>query len=452
MNANQMNTGGQDYVSIAPNDVLITNSLVIQASMAVESSQLDAGLFFDLSSLIEAAILHDHLLFLYSPLNDYYASLHLRQLLVEEGILRQYTPSINVKKLKDEIVHVFAKDNPDLFPFGGVGGQESIKSELENNELLPYIYGESPDDTFNPLASHPFDVIHVAEEVSRFPNDHLEYRDLNDPQESLKAYFAGLLGQWDITAWRRPNPRPALAFLLRTLVYLTISDQFGLSLYPDLLRIPIILQITNDLHRSLTQEAYSMIAEGFSTNIEDLKRANAPFKITIPPLTALVLDKSTSPKDIGPVLMDLRAQFSGLRTTYRHYENTIRSAKTLKEIQRARRELIQVNSRLAKAYEIQDNRQIQETASYLEKAVKVGTNPLSPTSYSADLVLKPIGWIQEWWIKRRAIHLFDMKKKLDHLQEYGRLTQKVFGVDLESGFAVYEQYHKEMKKLYFGEA
>ena len=47
-----------------PSDVITTNNLVLQASHALESSELTLGNLFDLSALVEAVVLHEHLLFL----------------------------------------------------------------------------------------------------------------------------------------------------------------------------------------------------------------------------------------------------------------------------------------------------------------------------------------------------------------------------------------------------
>ena len=54
-------------------------------------------------------------------------------------------------------------------------------------------------------------------------------------------------------------------------------------------------------------------------------------------------------------------------------------------------------------------------------------------------------------VKVLGTYLLDIKKKMDGIQEYGRLIQKVFGVNLEAGIAVYKFYNDKMKSLYFGD-
>ena len=108
---------------LGPNDVLISHTLINQASLAAaginaykflwgkefwpmyeggwgifppkdkSKGPFDAGLFFDLSSLIEAVVLHDHLVTLPTSLDPDRFNLPLRKLLKEEDILRDYDPS-----------------------------------------------------------------------------------------------------------------------------------------------------------------------------------------------------------------------------------------------------------------------------------------------------------------------------------------------------------------------
>ena len=47
-----------------PSDVITTNNLVLQASHALDTRELTLGSLFDLSALVEAVVLHEHLLFL----------------------------------------------------------------------------------------------------------------------------------------------------------------------------------------------------------------------------------------------------------------------------------------------------------------------------------------------------------------------------------------------------
>lgn len=144
-------------------------------------------------------------------------------------------------------------------------------------------------------------------------------------------------------------------------------------------------------------------------------------------------------------VLDLREEFSPLRSRFREYGEKIRNSRTLGDQRKARQEIIEVTQRLARLYDAPDLRGIQASLSYLEKGIAVGAKPTDLTSYSAELLLKPIELIREGWIRRRAIHLFRLKKKLDHLEDYGYLIQKVFGRSLSA--AEVKEYTRVSQRL-----
>jgi hypothetical protein len=64
---------------------------------------------------------------------------------------------------------------------------------------------------------------------------------------------------------------------------------------------------------------------------------------------------------------------------------------------------------------------------YVPELVKPIAAPADPTSYSADLLLKPVGWLIEWWRRRPVAAYFDLGGKIERIKEYETLIRKVFG-------------------------
>ena len=90
-----------------PSDVITTNNLVLQASHVLESRELTLGGLFDLSALVEAVVLHEHLLFLGTISQFDLSSLPLGKLLAEEGIIQDYVPPVSMLEVQEHIFRLF---------------------------------------------------------------------------------------------------------------------------------------------------------------------------------------------------------------------------------------------------------------------------------------------------------------------------------------------------------
>ena len=420
------------------NDVIISDSLILQASRALSKQATSPGVLFDLAALIEAVVLYDHLLYLGDASHNIFDNLPLGHLLVKEGIIQSFTPPVSIQEVQDSIYNLFgipdAYDKMDLSP---------IIARQDQSNVLPY-YGDY--DFFSP--NQVSTVLAELELAERLP----PFNTPDDPLDSLTSnlthYCFSLVEMWTgDNSWAR---RPAQAFLVRTLVYWAISDRINITFYPDFTRLAIVAQITHHLHHSLSRGVIDVVARAFYLSPEELAWMNTPFVVTIPPFTSLVLERLGNGQQIGTVLLELRQEFTSLRATMRAYQQTIRTATMLGELQQARQVLASESARLAQKYPTQECIRIQETTSYYQRAALIGDRPRDPGAYAYALKFKPIEWIREWWIRRNAIHLTDLGTKLDQYEKYRKLMQKNLDIELDGAeLKQYLQVENLMQTLYY---
>ena len=268
------------------------------------------------------------------------------------------------------------------------------------------------------------------------------------PGTNLPHYCFSLVEMWvGDNSWAR---RPAQAFLVRTLVYWAISDRLNITFYPDFTRLAIIAHITCNLQHMLAKGVIQDIARAFYVPSEDLIWMNAPFVVTIPPLTSLILEGVGSGQPFGAMLLELRQEFTDLRLAMRVYQHTIRTTSSLAELQQTRNYLLGEAARLAQKYPFQECVRLQETTSYFQRALHTGDKPIDPETYALELKFKPIDWIREWWIRRNAIHLVDLGEKMNHIELYRGQIRKALGIELDvSQWGLYQQVENLMQRLYY---
>lgn len=420
-----------------PSDVITTNNLVLQASHALESKEFTLGNLFDLSALIEAVVLHEHLLFLGTSAQFDLSSLPLGQLLAGEGIIQGYIPPVSVLDVQDHIYRLFGI--PDAYDKVSTN---PLFTRSAAASVLPY-YGDY--DFFSPNNISTMNAeLDLAGKLPPFGRELTTGETLI---QTLPHYCFSLVELWSASnAWAR---RPAQAFLVRTLVYWLVADRMKIPFYPDVSRIPMVAHITHHLQTSLAQEASPFIAQAFYLTPQELDASIHPFEFPIPPLTALALEKAASPADVGPAILDLRRQFKGFREQIGAYQLAINSAKTLKDLEAARHDLHRAAIDLAETYRQPDRGRIQEITNYYQRAL-YSNRSFGPLSYKDEVLFKPPEWLRQWWVKRNAIYICDISQELASIEDIVTAARRIFpgGMRLDD-LADYRLYTKSLEELYF---
>ena len=419
-----------------PSDVITTNNLVLQASHVLESRELTLGGLFDLSALVEAVVLHEHLLFLGTSSQFDLSSLPLGRLLAEDGIIQDYVPPVSVWEVQEHIFRLFGI--PDAYEKVSAN---PLFTRPATASMLPY-YGDY--DFFSPNHVSTMNAeLDLAGKLPPFGRSLIPGETL---AETLPHYCFSLVEMWaGSNAWAR---RPAQAFLVRTLVYWLVADRVKIPFYPDVSRIPIVAHITHHLQESLAQEAASFIAQAFYLSPQELEKSVHPFEFPIPPLTMLVLERAGSLADVGLAILDVRRQFQGLREQIGVYQYAINSAKSLQDLAEARQALCRESIRHADSYQQPDKARIQEITNYYQRAL-YGNRSLGPLSYKDEVLFKPPEWLRQWWVERNALYICDIGQELESLDRLMPLAGRLFPGGLLTGdLAEYRSYSKTLGALY----
>jgi hypothetical protein len=420
-----------------PSDVITTNNLVLQASRALDTRELTLRSLYDLSALIEAVVLHEHLLFLGTASQFDLSSLPLGKLLAGEGIFQDFIPPVSVQEVQEHIFRLFGI--PDAYEKVSANPLFTRSAEAS---VLPY-YGDY--DFFSPNHISTMNAeLDLAGKLPPFGRSLIPGETL---AETLPHYCFSLVEMWaGSNAWAR---RPAQAFLVRTLVYWLVADRVKIPFYPDVSRIPIVAHITHHLQESLAQEAAEFIAQAFYLTPQELEKSVHPFEFPIPPLTTLVLERAGSLEDVGQALLEVRSQFQGLREQIGAYQYAINFATSLGDLVEARQTLCLESMRQADAYRQPDKGRIQEITNYYQRALYSNRSP-GPLSYKDEVLFKPPEWLRKWWVERNAIYICDIGQELESMDILIPLAGRLFPGGMQTDdLADYRSYTKSLAALYY---
>lgn len=209
--------------------------------------------------------------------------------------------------------------------------------------------------------------------------------------------------------------------------YLLAAAAHGLDYFPDFDRVPFVAGTLHKTYRSLPVKLYDKLAESLDEPLsggELVSELAVLSTIPIPPISALVLDRSASLRDLPEQLLRVRDEFARYRRYFADYKAALQAADTVRE----RRKLLRrYHGLLAEAsgprQEIVSTNQMLNLT---ESVVKAAADPALPTSYGALLLTQPVDWLRRWWQRRPLTILFRLDSKLPRLSEYQCLVDKLW--------------------------
>jgi hypothetical protein len=391
-----MGDGGQRGESA--NVAMVTKTLVANgAAVAAGAAPLTLASFLDLSSLLDAVVVLDGLEAIES--SDVLPAYPLTATLGRERLLEPFVPRLDRRELRrvllrlpEPLAHLVVphvndleanqedrRAEPALTPFGALSGVD---------------YDRSPEDLFAQF-----------DEVITYPS--------LDPAERNVA---------EARAQR----------LLRSNWYLIMATANGLDYFPDFDRVPFVSSVIQQMYRSLPAELYARVADALGAS--DAGRGTLvsewtlDAKLPIPPVTALVLERSRTLDELPERLLEVRDEFAGYRRHFRAFKQELQSADTLAE----RRALERRYQALLQEASGPDNEvaSASEVLNFAERAVAAAAAPALATSYSASLIAQPLEWLRRWWLRRPLAVLYRLDGKLPRLSEYRGLIERLWGTQV----------------------
>lgn len=225
-------------------------------------------------------------------------------------------------------------------------------------------------------------------------------------------------------------------YLLMDLRAIRFAFNRGLAYVPDYSRTCVsamsLLEQQRAQQSSLLQQTYTDISGELQVAVQRLVDAGSDKKLFIPPIPAIILDRATSAEDICRRAIEVRDEFSDLRTTFKNYEAKVRddslslgeSLNALDELERA------VNAACPRSSEslstkVSEWRDLTDASKWLDG--------ISTSESGGILKLaagKPLQVAASKLQARRVSYLSKLCKQFFRITNYGTLVQRVLGHDI----------------------
>lgn len=420
--------------------ILVTNTMIIEASKFVDSKYLDEfdmemwkiARFFDFCSLVEACVLHEHLVTLegtpYGDMKDY-QKLSLRLLLKNEGVLLEKVVPFDPSKIQRKLVAALGSKRV----FSPISDDKYSQANMFFSELLPEVFSgeareEIPDEYSLETRYREMFFKELGWVVWETCPDLIAFL-LSDNL----ADFIGSTGGYDRGA-----------YALRTFLYYGAATENRLSFFPDYPRIPFFDSIIAYINDSVVMSAYKLFADKLHCEAEDFLRDASPIGLPIPPFTSILLNRCKSVTDVGSELLVLREEYRGLRDSLIELEKNRAGCTNIKERNAVRARIEKIFKATSRKFERSGYSTFKSIAEFGEDVSKPFYNPYNPLLYGSALLLKPVEWLQNWWHRRPLAQLFNLAGEVRRISEYDKLVKKVFRIEFDEGEINTFKYYQTM--------
>jgi hypothetical protein len=371
----------------------------------------DAWRLVDLMTLVEAVVLHDTLVTLPSRLSTKTKELTLRHELLRYEILKELDSSQFHLEISNLITNSLSQIK-DPVKVAGSWREIGTPIDFESN-----IRGKI--DGF----------FHDSGQLLHVNDTHDFYGEGGNSVETLYADSYEAMGK-SLIGWIEYYGSGAYEHctsILRDMYYIIVSERRALPYWPQFSRIEFSKKFPNYFDKTFSLQLYSNLAKALDSTVTDVFDDLNQEVAFIPPFTTLVLERSNKPEDIIEQLFIIRDEYTELRQGFSTLENERQNANSLKERKQIRLRQKMLLEKAASSFEEPATITLQNIVKYIPEVIKTATAPVNPANYSADLFLRPTDWIVEWWQKRPVSKLFNLSHRVEKIENYHKLIQKVFG-------------------------
>ncbi|MFF1916457.1 hypothetical protein ACFVYE_33785 [Streptomyces sp. NPDC058239] len=397
-----------------------------------------------LSTLLDAILLYDRVYVLDSGKPADEASLTLRRVLFERGILNPLDTRTLALSVSDELTQFLADVTADR--------------ELELGwHASPDYVGESVRATLAHEQHHGSDERRTFLGALRgeLEGSPIHGRGLFGHEDELRADPVGTLGFELLEEIGRFHSGGLIGGVshLRTFVYWRTAAHLGLPFIPSLRRLPTYHLLTNHIRNSVQERVYSAVGEAFHCSVSEVYENERPLPLYLPPALSLFLDHLRSNGNIAGAIDDLRRSHRKLRRDLASFQHALGGSATLRDARDARRRLADALTALrAEANGAPPHGAIDQVLDIVPDAVRAAANPLDVSGYSDTLIRRPAEWIRSWWVRRPIRSAFALSDQLLGLSQYDQLLEAATGqrCSSEQIARLHTQYGKCLA-LYGGE-
>lgn len=397
--------------SIPEGSTLVTNTMISEASRFVNkamkgysqrnsSKEEDLANFFDFCSLIEACILHNHLVTLDGTSIKNFEdnnSLLLRSELINNGILIENVVPCEPFKVPHNVENIVGanQNNRDALSFIFSKRVYDFATFSDRNILLETV--KSP----------------IYKTLLKYPD---VYSALSSDDYKETLHYTGHYCQNNI-------------YVLRTLLYYNAAKENCLTFFPDYPRIPIFDSLISNIQYSVIVSSYKLFADKLQCEAEDFLKDARPIGLPIPPFTSILLSRCRSAEDILPELLVLRNEYKNLRENLIQLEENRLNCKDIKERNEVRSKIETIFEATSKKYNSHRYTTFKNITDFAADVKNPLIYPYDPTVYVSGLLLKPVELLRDWWYRRPLVQFFDLSEEFREILEYNVLIKKVFRIE-----------------------
>ena len=237
-------------------------------------------------------------------------------------------------------------------------------------------------------------------------------------QEGILVNYNGLATLTDIDAVKT---RASIYFQVlgkksRILVEIAFSETAHVQILPDFDYIQqyasAVVSLRKKIYRPLVQQVYSSLSQGLQKYMDEIVDYTRTDEVLIPPISAIILNKASSVKDISEILLETRNKMKKLRSAFREYEEHLRDKdRPLKDRIRIIRDIQLISYELSKPYDYFDSIHLTELPDIWSFMEDISEGELSLSKLAGKLLDKPLRYLIKRLRLRNAHYLFSLRQK-----------------------------------------
>lgn len=214
------------------------------------------------------------------------------------------------------------------------------------------------------------------------------------------------------------------SYISRTYIYQKISNDKKIIFCPDFPRIPILNSINFNPPYTLRKQAYDFFSGKLTAEAESFLKYTEPIGLTIPPFTAVLLDRCNSVNDICSELLLMRDEYSDLRKELEKLEKKRVHCKNIDEFNIFKENTKKMFDSASKKFE--KNELIS-----MESLIQLAGSYQNLNTFSVEFLTKSLGFLQEYWHRKPLSQFFDLTYKYRNIENYHTLAKRIFNLSFD---------------------
>lgn len=221
---------------------------------------------------------------------------------------------------------------------------------------------------------------------------------------------------------------------------ITFSETSRVQFLPDTRDLAVFPKFISShngkVYKSLISQANNSLNKSIKAQVEKLNSLASTEEITIPPITAVILNKASKLSDVPEILLEIRHKFSKVREAFRLYETTLSDPNlTIRRRMRAVNDIQFISQELSKTYDYVDELRIQEWPDLWSAFSEIANEGLTTEAIVKYFIGKPLENLVNYIRLRNVQYLFTVKRKALSTSSQLQMLRRLFG-DIDEQYII----------------